>query len=443
MSGIRISKATVLSYYLRTVARRSWRSRSALERWQERRILRHIAAVRVAAPFYRDWWGDVRDEEWRSFPVIDKAIMMDNFDRLNTAGIRRDEALELALRAERTRNFQPTLQGMTIGLSSGTSGSRGLFLVSPREQAAWTGAVLAKLLPRGLWHKERLAFFLRANSNLYESVRSGRLQFNYFDLLEPLELHMKRLQSDPAGVWIAPPSMLRLLADARRQGRLTAGPQRLISVAEVLDPLDRAVIEQAFGQQVHQAYQCTEGFLGATCRHGRLHLNEDIVHIEREYVDRQTRRFVPIITDFSRFTQPIIRYRLNDLLTEAEQPCPCGSPYVALERIEGRCDDMLYFPAENGTPLRPVFPDLVARAVIAASPALEHYHVIQHHPGSLELRLQASSECAEHELQAQVGAAIGELLARMGCRQPNIHFSAYRPMSGGAKLRRVERRFSL
>ncbi len=441
MSGI--SKATILSYYARTMLRRRWSSRSALEQWQERRILRHVAKVRAASPFYRDWWSGIRDEDWRSFPVIDKAIMMENFDRLNTVGIQRDEALELALRAEHTRDFQPTLRGITIGLSSGTSGSRGLFLVSPQEQAAWTGTVLAKLLPRGVWRQERLAFFLRANSNLYESVRSGRLQFEYFDLLEPLELHIERLQSYQAGVWIAPPSMLRLLADARRQGRLTARPHRLIGVAEVLDPLDREVIEQAFAQPVHQAYQCTEGFLGATCSHGRLHLNEDVVHIEREYVDRQQRRFVPVVTDFSRFAQPIIRYRLNDLLIEAERACPCGSPYLAIEQIEGRCDDLLYFPAENGTMLRPVFPDFITRAVIGASPAIEHYHVIQHHPKSLELRLQVHPESAEEDVRAQVGVALSRLLARMGCCLPVIHYSPYMPVARGTKLRRVERRFPL
>ena len=67
------------------------------------------------------------------------------------------------------------------------------------------------------------------------------------------------------------------------------------------------------------------------------------MHIEKEYIDPATRRFVPVITDFSRTSQPIIRYRLNDILTEAAAPCACGSLFTAIERIEGRCDDTLYF----------------------------------------------------------------------------------------------------
>lgn len=137
--------------------------------------------------------------------------------------------------------------------------------------------------------------------------------------------------------------MLRMLGEAYAKGTLTVRPDKIISVAEVLDPLDRSVLEQTFGQTIHQAYQCTEGFLGASCRMGMLHLNEDVVHIEKEYIDPSTRRFVPIVTDFSRTSQPIVRYRLNDILTEAEGRCACGSPFTAIERIEGRCDDMLSF----------------------------------------------------------------------------------------------------
>ena len=71
-----------------------------------------------------------------------------------------------------------------------------------------------------------------------------------------------------------------------------------------------------------------------------LHLNEDIVYIEREYLD--DRRFVPVVTDLERKAQPIIRYRLNDILVERKEPCGCGSPFLALEKIEGREDDVFF-----------------------------------------------------------------------------------------------------
>lgn len=353
--------------------------------------------------------------------------------------------MEVALEAERSRDFRPQLGSITVGLSSGTSGSRGLFLVDEREQAAWAGAMLAKLLPEPIWRPQKIAFFLRANSNLYESVRGGKLQFEYFDLLEPIERHVKRLNAYKPDIWAAPPSMLRLLAEQKREGHLTAFPKRLISVAEVLDPIDARLIRETFGLPIHQVYQCTEGFLAATCKHGTLHLNEDIVHIEKEAIqgDSSGRKFVPIVTDFSRRTQPIVRYRLNDVLTEAEGACPCGSVFTAIERIEGRCDDIFYFEAASGGKLVPVFPDYIARAIMAASPAIEEYRAIQQGREKLEIELLLAAGTAREEAERLVTASIEALMRRLNCRDPNLTFSEYKFQPGGRKLRRVERRWQI
>ncbi|KGP85574.1 MULTISPECIES: F390 synthetase-related protein [unclassified Paenibacillus] len=429
----------IVYHYALARGLRNWKTRTQLERWQERQIIRQVERVREKSLFYREWWGDVDASNWRSFLLIDKTIMMQHFDRLNTVGISKDEAMALAGESEETRDFKPSVQGVTVGLSSGTSGNRGLFLVSDREQDAWTGTVLAKLLPGGLWKPAKIAFFLRANSNLYESVQRGKLQFQYFDLLERVDTLVERLEIYRPTVWVAPPSMLRMLADAYTSGTLTAVPDKIISVAEVLDPLDRKVLEHVFGQIVHQVYQCTEGFLGATCRFGTLHLNEDIVHIEKEFIDPATRRFVPIITDFSRTSQPIIRYRLNDILTEAAVPCSCGSLFTAIERIEGRCDDTLYFPHRQTGEAVPVFPDFVTRAVIAASPNIEHYRVVQRGNGTLEISLRLGGGEGVQQVEAEVQRELMKLGARLECSVPDIQFVPYTFEPGITKLRRVER----
>ena len=86
-----------------------------------------------------------------SYPVIDKKFMMEHFDELNTVGIGREEALEFAVLAERQRNFSPKLKGVTVGLSSGTSGKQGIFLVSDDEKNRWAGYILARFLPGSLF----------------------------------------------------------------------------------------------------------------------------------------------------------------------------------------------------------------------------------------------------------------------------------------------------
>ncbi|MDF2715812.1 MAG: adenylate cyclase [Paenibacillus sp.] len=438
---MKASKLTLLHYYLLT-RHRSWSSRESLERWQEARIVRHLSRVRLASAFYRQHWGILPVTDWRTFPLIDKKLMMERFDELNTAGIRKEQALETALSAERTRNFRPMLGDITVGLSSGTSGSRGLFLVGPHERMAWAGAVLAKVLPRSLLHGERVAFFLRADSNLYGTVRGGRLQFRFHDLLEPMDRHIATLEKDMPTMLVAPPSVLRLLAGAALNGRLRIHPHRIVSVAEVLDPLDRLYIERAFGQTVHQIYQCTEGFLAATCRHGTLHLNEDIVCIQKEYIDAGQRKFVPVITDFSRFTQPIVRYRLNDLLTERSEPCSCGSPMTAIEAIEGRCDDLFELPSlrDAGATVT-VFPDLLSRAVICSSPHIEEYKLIQVAPDRLELALRIAGHAMREPVEASAVRSLADLCGKLGCRMPFVAFVPYEHEPDNRKLRRVERRW--
>ena len=123
--------------------------------------------------------------------------------------------MSVALAAEQSRDFTPTVDGLTVGLSSGTSGHRGLFLVSPAEQAMWAGVILARALhtlpsPAA----PRVAFFLRSHSNLYQQVNGALLQLRYFDLMAPLADSIASLNSYQPHILVGPPSLLGFLADA-------------------------------------------------------------------------------------------------------------------------------------------------------------------------------------------------------------------------------------
>ncbi len=61
------------------------------------------------------------------------------------------EASAAAEKAETSRDFTPTVRGVTVGLSTGTSGARGVFMVSPAERQRWAGTMLAKLLEGVPW----------------------------------------------------------------------------------------------------------------------------------------------------------------------------------------------------------------------------------------------------------------------------------------------------
>lgn len=390
------------------------RTRAALERYQQRRIRKHLRYLRARSPFYAGVYT------LTDAPVMDKATMMAHFDDLNTAGVRRADAEALALKAERSRDFAPMLGDIAVGLSSGTSGHRGLFLVSPADRDAWAGTVLALTLPPGLTG-HRIALFLRANNALYETVRSKLVDFRYYDLTAPIAEHLADLAEYAPTILVAPPSVLRLLAGAAPQ---LGEVQRVYSVAEVLDPGEAETFAAAFGQEhLHQLYQCTEGFLARTCASGVLHLNEQHVLIEPEWLDQT--RFTPIVTDFSRRTQPIVRYRLNDVLIARRGRCRCGSVLRAIERIEGREDDTLLLGGAA------VFADLVSRAVIAADGFTE-YRVVQTGPDTLEVHLDdlAAAPAVRDELEA--------LWRRLGISAPRTDFLPY-AADPAVKRRRVRR----
>jgi putative adenylate-forming enzyme len=419
------------------MAKRRWGrlEGKSLEDFQNARAQKLIHGVQVNSRFYREHWSGHDLENWRELPTVDKSLMMANFSEFNTLGIARETAFEVALRAERDRDFSPTLHGCTVGLSSGTSGHRGLFLVSPLEQASWAGVILARALPRFRVDGERIAFFLRSNSNLYEQVGRGRwMQFRYFDLMNPLEDSVNSLNTFQPTILVAPPSMLEMLAQERLAGKLKINPNPLISVAEVLEPQDRDRLENVFQAPVRQIYQATEGLLGISCSHNSLHLQEDIVAVQLEPVSGSESRFTPIITDLWRRTQPIVRYRLNDILTLEHKPCACGSSWRVIQQIEGRSDDVLEFELVSGG-LRSFFPDTIRRTILLASPQILEYEAVQEQPGQLRVHLEIEPGF-ETNVKASVKTSLTQTLEQYGCPPAKLEVVLGMP----ARIPNVKRR---
>jgi putative adenylate-forming enzyme len=433
----------IIKWYLLTRYKNYYfNSREKLIAWQNKKAqaIAHFAIKN--STFYKEFYAGLSLTDWEKLPLLNKNILMENFGVLNTAGIDFNTAYEVAIKAEQSRDFSPTLGKYTVGLSSGTSGNRGLFLVTENERLAWAGAILAKMLPQTLFSKQRIAFFLRANSNIYTTLNSQLIKFNFYDLLDDMELHITKLNQFQPSILVAPPSMLRILAEAQSTNNLTIKPIKIISVAEVLEPIDKAYIENHFKQAVHQIYQATEGFLAVTCKKGTLHLNEDILLVEKEYFDTERRKFIPIITDLYRATQPLIRYRLNDVLTERKEACACGSVYTALEQIDGRCDDLFFMKSSRDGKLKPIFPDFIRRALITSSPNVIEYTVIQKNPAELEINLRCNSDSSDN-IKSEIENHLTTLFQQLNIISPKLHFGEFCLPEKGVKLRRIIRKFEI
>lgn len=432
MSLLDLARRVVVVAVFVRARRRRLPDRAAIDAWQEARLRTVLAHARTRYPFYRHVVGDTLD----AFPVIDKSVVLAHFAELNDRGLRREDCLAIARAAELDRDFTASTRGVAIGLSSGTSGRQSVFLTSRRERSRWAGEMLAKVLPDALTRGGRVALVLRAGGPLYESVGAGRVAFRFLDLAAPTATHVTELADFRPTILAAPPQALVRLARAQVAGELAIRPERVFSVAEVVDPHDRAEVAAAFGVRVDEIYQATEGFLGISCHAGRLHLNEDLVVVEREPVGGDGRRFVPIVTDLFRTTQAVIRMRLDDVLVAGDEPCPCGSPMQVIDQIVGRADDALLLARRDDPAVaEPFYGDFVRGAVLAA-PHVRDFRVVQAASGTLRLAVDPPT--------AWDGAAtaLAAAIARAGLVAPAVEPAPMTPLAPLEKLRRVRREVS-
>ncbi|MFC3927672.1 F390 synthetase-related protein [Streptococcus caprae] len=417
-----MDKWLFLKTFYKVRFREKWTSREAIEAHQAKGLQEFYAYMKQHSPYFREH-GFTKDF------LMDKSFMMANFDSLNTVGVEKEKAFAIAQEGEKSRDFSASYGDISVGLSSGTSGNYGIFLTSPNEQALWAGTILAKLLPKGRLLGHKIAFFLRSDNNLYKAVTSPILRLHYFDMQIAIEEHIKTLNTYQPSLLVAPASVCLQLARAKQAGVLTISPQRIFSVAEILEDRDRTIIEEAFGQRVYQIYQATEGFLGASCQEGTLHLNEDGLLIEKEWVDDQ--RFYPIITDFKRTSVPFYRYRLNDILQIEDRECPCGSKLLAIKKIEGRSDDIFYFESEDAG-VCSIYPDFIRRCLILI-PEIEEYQVTQVALDQLEIGLNYRNQAVEEAIVMN----LKQLATDFHFTCPSIRFVAYQAPAKGQKLRRI------
>lgn len=302
---------------------------------QQANLFKKLLPVLQGCEFYKEFSIERLDD----FPIINKKIMNENFNKINTVGLDFDACMNLNKRAEQNRDFSNTINNISIGSSSGTSGKPSLFAVSKMEQITWAGSILGKTV--SLRSSQNIALFLRSNNNLYDQLNLGFIKFKFFDLYNNINNEVEILVDYKPTILVAPAQVLKLLAIKQSKGEINISPKKIYSAAEVLDQQTKTFIEDVFKIKVGQIYQATEGFLGITCEHGQLHLNEETIIVEKKYIDEN--RFIPIVTDLRRTTHPVVRYELDDILRTSHESCRCGRESIIIEQIEGRVGDTLSF----------------------------------------------------------------------------------------------------
>jgi len=222
------------------------------------------------------------------------------------------------------------------------------------------------------------------------------------------------------------PSSLHLIArallDAGRplpKGKLKA----VFTSSETVLAPQRAAIEEAFGAPLRDRYGASEFAVSMTgCRAGNLHLDMEYCIVEVEPHERGPGwvRGPLLVTGLANRATPFLRYRIGDIGTRLDGPCPCGRAGDVFESIDGRIEDYVVTPDGRVLGrLDHVFKTLVeiaeAQIVQLAVDRLVVYVVPKPSFG------EASERALLRELRARLGSEIAITVERVAeiARQPN------------------------
>ena len=412
-------------------------SREDLARHQRSAFSELWSFVRKNSAYYRRRYPEAVNLE--EILPCSRGEFSENFNDINTAGLDRNELAEFRIREERKGRTGYFRGRYSVGLSSGTTGSRLLTVLSKEERDLYSCLLWARSgLPPGI-RTPRVLFALRTHNPTFTEIGVFGVRMVYVDYTHPPEELAELINRKRLNILAGPPSLLLMLA--RHHDKIECAIDALVSYAEVLDDAAKARLERTFGAPVVQIYQGAEGFLGSTCRCGNLHLNEDVVHVE-PLGDPAAGPVQVLVTDLYRRTQPMIRYRMDDFLELSDEPCPCGSAFRRIRRIHGRADDVFVLLDEKGRP-RYLFPDYVRRSINQASDDILEYQAIQHSTDLIEIRLSLDEGSDRSRIERAILENLVWRAGQIGANLGTVGFSGDAPERNPNSLKwiRVNRRF--
>lgn len=316
------------------------RSPTEIKAIQQKKFRRLVAYAREHSPYYRDLMSacgiDPDSCQPTDFPPMTKADLMANFDRIATD--RRVSASAVAAFLESSVDPKDHfLDKYVVLASTGTQGAVGHCVYSPAEWARGMALVL-RTFPFALRRRRLASYGLMGgheggSSGAATGERSlARLRFDSrsFDVEDPFDKVIDQLNIFQPDILTGQPSALVELALAQEGGFLRIAPALLSLGGDSMPANDRALLDRAFGATISNHYGASELLVMGygLSQDGGLHLFDDefIFEIEDDRV---------LVTSLFKFTQPLIRYALDDRLEPLNDPNP-RLPFTKIKDIAPR-----------------------------------------------------------------------------------------------------------
>ena len=426
------------------------------------RLAQLVRHARARSPLYRDACAGLREDVGLAqLPVMSRHDLMARFDDWVTdPAIHRDDVERFL--SDRAHVGERFLGRYVVWKSSGTTGEPGIYVQDSHALDVYDALIAVQMSAGSVGShcvagliKGGRAALIAATGDHFASIASWErvvraspgLAARGFSIMEPLDHLVNRLNDFAPAYLASYPTMLMVLADERRAGRLRIDPSVVWSGGEYLVPAAHADLERAFGCPVVNEYGASECMsIAFGCPAGWLHVNADWVIVEPVEADHsptppgETSHTV-LITNLANRVQPVIRYDLGDAVVLNPERCRCGNPLPAI-RVQGRREDVLSFETGDGTRVRLI--PLALTTVVEEAADVHRFQIVQSGPRVLALRIDVDEPQSRARAYEAAASGLERYLASQGLSHIAVELDARLPMpdARSGKLRQVVREFS-
>jgi phenylacetate-CoA ligase len=374
-----------------------WLSPTELREVQLAKLQRLLQHAYVHVPYYRQAMirAGVRPEDVQSLDDLGRLPLLEKHD------VRRRLHFELFADDHRKRDMHRITTSGSSGEPFVTYADRHqleMRFATTLRAMEWTGWRFGDPQVR-LWHQTLGLNRLQVWRERVDAWLLRRLFIPAFEMkTSTLEGFIDRIREHNPVLIDGYAESLNFLATYVRDGGSPGfSPKAVISSAQALPDSIRAVIEESLKTTVYDKYGARE-FSGIAYQCGE---SPDHHVMDESYIVELLFRGHPagpgevgevVITDLNNFSVPLIRYRIGDLATAADntRSCRCGRGLSRIGSIQGRTQAIVH--CGNGTWLPGTF---FHHFFKDHDYAIRSFQVHQSHKGALTLRIVKNDQFSE------------------------------------------------
>ena len=402
-------------YYNLKLNRNLKKSKAEIKNLQEKKFRKLLFHAYDNSKFYRELYEengikrkDLNDIKIKDLPLVNKKMIMENFDKIITKeNLNRKKVEEFLESKEAPTNLYNNKY--RIINTSGSTGRIGIFVYSAREWDFIKAVALRMFENFGLkpkryayigavdGHYAGISLFLSPINQFeeifyedYLIININKILSDYIDKLNHLNPH--NITGYPSGV--------KMLAELQLKGKIDITPETVICGGEPLLENDIQIIKKAWNIKPLNYYASSESLMIGIKRpqDNNMYLMDDINYVE-------IKEDKTIITNLYNYTQPLIRYELSDVLKKA-QVQEKDWPFDQVKNIIGRREEMIWFDNENGN-REFLHPIVLAEFYVKG---LKKFQIIKLDEKSFLMKAIISNKFDKNEVKNKIRKRMGKLL---------------------------------